>query len=336
MHVAARSSSNTVNVWSLGNVTDVIRLHHDGIVQSIAFSLDGRRLCTGTRNGGVYVWEYPSGKLLRDIKAAGPVLGIACGASGEAIAAAGTREVQVWGPTPAQRGSLSHEFPVRMAVLSPDGRYLATAGGGHAQIWKTQGWNLVARLEHQDEVQAIVFHPWRPLLATASNDRTARIWDLASGGESARVAHQGPVEDVNFGDDGRRLVSASDDHSARVVDVPAEMALPWETGKPTAADFDARGERIATGDSSGAMRLWNVADRKLLLTTEVFQKQEITAIRFSPDERYLAVATRSGAAGIVDVASGRAVSHFDYGQWIKSIAWIRASAGHSPERLMAR
>lgn len=61
MHSAARSSSNTVNVWGLGNVTDMIRLHQDGIVQSIVFSLDGRRLCTGTRNGGVYVWEYPSG-----------------------------------------------------------------------------------------------------------------------------------------------------------------------------------------------------------------------------------------------------------------------------------
>jgi WD40 repeat protein len=321
-HVAARSSTNTVNVWSLGDASDGIRLRHDGIVQSIAFSLDGSRLCTGTRNGEVYIWEWPSGKLLRDMKAAGPVFGIACGASGEAIAAVGSREVPVWGSTPAQTTTLSHEFPVRTAVLSPDGQYLATAGGGgHAVIWKTQGWKRVARLEHQDEIQAIVFHPSRPLLATASSDRTARIWDLASGSELVRVVHQGLVDDVSFSGDGRRMVTASDEHSARVVEVPAEIPWEtgWETGKPTAADFDAQGKRIATGDFNGAVRLWNIAHRELLLNADVFQKREITAIRFSPDERYLSVGTRSGAVAIVDVASGKTVAHFDHGQSVKSI-----------------
>jgi WD40 repeat protein len=249
----------------------------------------------------------------------GPVFGVACGASGEVVAAEGNRGVQVWGSTPAGTRTLSPEFPVRMATFSPDGQFLATAGENRAKVWKTQSWSPVARLEHQDEIQAIVFHPRRPLLATASNDRTARIWDIASGSEVARIAHQEAVVDVNFDGDGRRMVSASDDHSARVVEVAPDSALPWESGTPTAADFDARGERIASGDSYGSVRVWNVSSRELLQTADLFHNQRITAVRFSSDERYLAVGSLPGAASVVDLSSGKQVSHFDHGARVKSI-----------------
>jgi WD40 repeat protein len=318
-HLAARSSSPTVNIWSLRDAHETVSLPHGGIVQSIAFTPDGRQLCAGTRNSLVYMWNWSSGELLRQMKAAGPVYGIACGASGEVVAGVGNREVQLWGSTPAQTGILQHQFPVRMVAFSPDGQYLATAGENHAEVWKTQGWSPIARLEHQNNIEAIVFHPRRPLLATASDDRTARIWDIASGTEAARITHQEAVLDANFDRDGRRMVTASIDHSARIVEVPVDSALPWEGGKPTAADFDTRGERIATGDFYGSVRVWNVQSRQLVQTVAVFNNQEITAVRFSPDERYLAVGARSGAASIVDVSTGKQVSHFDHGARVKSI-----------------
>lgn len=318
-YLAARSSSSTVNIWSLRDARKTVRLPHGGIVQSIAFTPDGRQLCAGTRNNLVYVWNWSSGKLLRQMKAEGPVYGIACGASGEVVACAGNREVQVWGRTPVQTGILQHQFSVRMVAFSPDGQYLATAGGNRAEVWKTRGWTRIARLEHQSNIEAIVFHPRRPLLATASDDRTARIWDIPSGSEVARVTHEEAVLDINFARDGRYMVTASVDHSARVVEVPVDSALPWESGKPTAVDFDARGERIATGDFYGSVRVWNVQSRQLVQTAAVFPNQEITAARFSPDERYLAVGARSGAASILDLSSGKQVSHFDHGARVKSI-----------------
>jgi WD40 repeat protein len=324
-HVAARSSSSTVNIWSLRDTRETVSLTHGGIVQSIAFTPDDRQLCVGTRNNLVYVWNWSSGKLLQQMKAEGPVYGIACGASGEVVAAVGNREVQVWGRTPAQTGILPYQYSVRMVAFSPDSQYLATAGEHRVEVWKTQGWSRIAQLEHQNTIEAIVFHPRRPLLATASDDRTARIWDIPSGSEVARVSHQEAVLDVNFDREGRRMVTASNDHSARIVEVPADSALAWESGKPTAADFDALGERIATGDFYGSVRLWNVQSRQLVRTVVVFKNQEITAVRFSPDERYLAVGARSGAASIVDLSSGQQVSHFDHGAWVKSIVM---EAGH--------
>jgi WD40 repeat protein len=333
-YLAARSTAPTVNVWSLRDSREAGRLSHEGVVQSIAFSLDGRRLCTGTKNNLVYLWDWPSGKFLRQLKAAGTVWGLACGASGEVVAGVGAREVQVWGSTAAETGVLPHQFPVRMVAFSRDGQYLATAGENFAQVWKREGWSPVARLEHQDNVEAILFHPRRPLLVTASDDRTARIWDIATGSELARVAHQEAVVDVNFDGDGGRMITTSNDHSARVVNVPAERAFPWEAGKPTAADFDTRGERVATGDFYGSVRLWNVPSRQAISTAAIFPGQEITAIRFSPDERYLAVGTRRGAAAVMELSSWTVVSRFDHGAKAKGLERVKSIAMDAASHLI--
>ena len=53
-------------------------------------------------------------------------------------------------------------------VFSPDGQVLATASEDKtARLWDRQGQEL-ARLNHEDEVKAVVFSPDGQVLATAS------------------------------------------------------------------------------------------------------------------------------------------------------------------------
>ena len=319
-YVAARSSSSTVNLWSVPDGQEIARLPHGGVVQSISLTPDGQQLCAGTRNGSVYVWAWSSRQLLRQMNAGGPVLGIACGASGRVVAGIGKREVPVWGDNPAESGTLQDQHSVDTVTFSPDGRYLATAGGYQAEVWKTDGWSVIARLEHQNNIEAMVFHPQQPLLATASDDRTARIWNIESGSEVRRVSHLEPVLDVNFNRRGQRVVTASVDHSAQVVEVEADPDFPWENGKPTAADFTRDGQYIATGDLYGSVRIWNLLNRQLMAEISVFNNEEITALRFSPDERYLAAASRPGTVSVMDASSRAQLFRASHGAKINSIA----------------
>jgi len=326
-YFAARSMSSTVKIWAAADASEIAALRHGGIVQSISFTRDGLKLCAGTKNGLVDLWDLSSRRVLRQMNAEGRVGSIACGISGQVVAATGKREVHIWGAKPDEDFVLQDQHAVTMVLFSRDERYLGTAGENRAEVLETHSWTPVARLAHQNNIEALVFHPQQLIVATASDDRTARVWDIRSGTEIARIAHQEPVLDVNFDGSGRHLVTASEDKSARVVEIKSYSGLPWETGKPTAMDFGAN-RYVATGDIEGAVKVWDRQTRDPVSAISVSNKDEITALRLSPDERHVAAATRSGAVFVWDVSTGAPLFAATHGAKVNAIA-VEADKGRT-------
>jgi WD40 repeat protein len=69
-------------------------------------------------------------------------------------------------------------------------------------------------MSHDAPVWAVAFSPDGHLLATASEDQTARVWDAASGQERARIRHHAAVAAVAFSPDGRLLATGGFDAAA--------------------------------------------------------------------------------------------------------------------------
>jgi WD40 repeat protein len=107
-------------------------------VTSLAFTPDGARLATGSKDGTARIWDAASGQELRKLNHGGVsfVLGVAFSPDGRWLATACDKwAVRIWDIASGQRVLDLIIHKIFGVAFSPDGRWLATAGkDGTARI----------------------------------------------------------------------------------------------------------------------------------------------------------------------------------------------------------
>jgi WD40 repeat protein len=76
---------------------------------------------------------------------------------------------------------------------------------------------------------------------------------------------------------------------------------------PTALVFSPNQRRVASGDTNGVVKLWNVSDGRLIRT--IPHPQQVTAVAFTPDGRRLI--TAAGTIRSWDAETGRLIHNFE-------------------------
>lgn len=209
-----------------------VEVHRRGI-RSLAFSPDGARVLTASRDGLARVLDARTGALLLALPREGPIgrsiTRAVFDAAGERIAlAASDDRVRVYGRdggllhelAGAESGGRSfkvHSTTVRDVAFSPDGRYLI-AGDDEGQVVR---WDLALPgqaivIGHHDlgveQVRVSAGterrHP-APLVLTASLDKSARLWDLDTGRALAVLSHDAEVSGASLGAGGQRIMTWS-------------------------------------------------------------------------------------------------------------------------------
>ncbi len=85
--------------------------------------------------------------------------------------------------------------------------------------------------------------------------------------------------------------------------------------------FSPDGKLLTTGDASGEIRLWQVADGKQLLTCKGHTGW-VRSIAFSPDGKILASASSDQTVRLWDVQTGKCLSTLQgHTQWVRSVAF---------------
>ncbi|HEX3764726.1 MAG TPA: TIR domain-containing protein, partial [Kofleriaceae bacterium] len=252
---------------------------HTAAVVAAAFSPDGHRAVTASRDHTARIWNIDTGREL----------------------------------TPP----LVHGELVRVAAFSPDGTRVVTASSdGTARVWDASTGApvtppLAAGPSH-DALRPMMWHaafsPDGTRVVTASNDWTAQVWDAATGARvTPPLRHDHVVVSATFSRDGTRVITASWDRTAAIWDAATGAALQRFQANTDLGDAELSpdGTRVVT---SGGMypQLWDAATGEEL---DALQSPRhwgsVRAVAFSPDGSQLLTASDDQTVRFWDARQGQ-------------------------------
>jgi len=287
---------------------------HTNWVQSVAFSLDGQRLASGSEDQTVKIWDSVTGKELFSLKGHdGPVTSVAFSPDGQRLASASSdRMVKIWDSATGKElfALKGHTDLVTSVAFSPDGQRLASASWDKTvKIWDSaSGKELFTLKGHAAGVTSVAFSPDGQRLASGSLDKTVKIWNSASGKELFTLkGHAAGVTSVAFSPDGQRLASGSWDQTMKIWDSAASkelFSLKGHSDVVTSVAFSPDGQRLASGSGDSTVKIWDSASGKELFALKGHQGP-VWSMAFSPDGQRLALGGREKAVKIWDSATGK-------------------------------
>ncbi|KAH7918878.1 WD40 repeat-like protein [Leucogyrophana mollusca] len=292
---------------------------HNGIIWSLAYFPDGRRIASGSSDRTVRIWNMGSGQqegesLIHD---AG-VNGIAISPDGRNIASRVVgRGVVVWDV--ARREKVHEvEIPkddiVKSLTLpveySPDGRWIGAASllGDKIHLWNSDADNLVREPTCLESVQCLAFSPNGSEIATGSRDGSFHVCDVLTGKVLVGPVkgHTKFVASLVYSPDGRLIITGSWDQSVRVWDAKTgqEVGQPMLEHKHyvTCLAVAVDGRSIVSGSFDNTVRVWDIETR-LQIGEPLGVEHGILSVAFSPDGRFVVGGSYDGIVQLWDIES---------------------------------
>lgn len=179
----------------------------------------------------------------------------------------------------------------------------------------------IASIDHGSPVNAVAFSPDGTLLATGSEDGSARLIRTADGSEVMRVAHAARVNTVAFSRDSSLLATASSDGSARLIktkDGGEVMRVAYDVVVDSVA-LSPDGILVAIASRDGIARLVNLKGGNEV--ARIHHDGWVTAVAFSPDGTLLATASSDGSARLTRTTDGSQISRFEHNDAVYAVAF---------------
>ena len=176
------------------------------------FSPDGRRFVAGANDGRLSVWDVATGEHALSL---GPVredrfkfVGYSPDGTRIGTTQVNLGDAQLWDAHSGQPVGPVHRFAggLGTATFSGDGRCFVVCPVARAPVGYDRDGTQVLELDLLEGVRSVRFSSDDRLIATTSNDTTARIWDAVTGLRlSDPMTHFGRVVTSEFSPDGRFL-----------------------------------------------------------------------------------------------------------------------------------
>ncbi len=292
------SEDRTVRVWDAQSGQQKMVLTHTDIVNSAAYSPDGRWIVTASNDGTARVWDAQSGQQKMVLRGhTNAVISAAYSPDGRRIVTASwDKTARVW---EAASGQQKMVLQGHLAVYSPDGQWIVTASGdGTARVWDAASGQQKRVLKgHTESVRSVAYSPDGQWIVTASNDGTARVWEAASGQQKMVLQHPDDfaVESIAYSPDGQWIVTTSSSWAARIV-------LVWDAGNGQRKMELSGGTPAYSPDgrwfvtAGGTAQVWDAQSGQQKMELE--HTSGVLSAAYSPDGRWIVTTSADGTARV--------------------------------------
>lgn len=265
-HIFAAASP--LAIWKVGHEKPLWKPAGFVEVEVLAFSADGSLLALGYGDGTVSLWDVKA----EDEK----------------------HKLQV------------DEQSVKSLAFSPNGKLLVTSGyDSQLKLWDVDSGEKVRSIPVPQESQDRALHvaisaDGNTLVSAGVIDKTVRLWDVATGESKGELneKEQEPrlvgARSATFSPDGKFVATADTtleiENAVMLWTVGTrklQAVLRHETGVESVA-FSADSQLLASLDMEYKVRIWRVADHKLVQTLEPPDSQQVNGVAWSPDGKHLA------------------------------------------------
>ncbi len=228
--VVTGSWDQSLKFWdvSTGQSRQRIPEAHNGYINSVDFSHDGKHLVTGGDDGVAIIWDYANAKKVRTLE--------------------------------------GHRSGVNLAIYSPDDKVILTASRDRTlRLWNANNGDLIQEFAdgHEWAVLSAGFSPDGARIVSGSEDNKAVLWDAMTGEQIAQIkGHTAAVTSVAFSNDGQRILTASRDNTAKLWDASPGyegqeiLTLKNHQQEVTAVDFSPSSLQVLTGSRDGTAIIW--------------------------------------------------------------------------------
>ncbi|MEG5104709.1 TIR domain-containing protein, partial [Microcoleus sp. AT13-A5] len=289
---------------------------HEGSVLSVALSLDGKTIVSGSQDGTVRLWDTSGKAIGQPFKGhEGSVLSVALSLDGKTIVTGGgDGTVRLWDTSGKAIGQpfKGHKGEVNSVAFSPDGKTIVSGSSDKTvRLWDTSGKAIGQPFKgHENTVKSVAFSPNGKTIISGSWDKTVRLWDTSGKaiGQPFK-GHEGGVSSVAFSPNGKTIVSGSWwDKTVRLWDTSGKAIGQSFKGHENAVNsvaFSPDGKTIVSGSWDKTVRLWDTSGKAI---GQPFKGHEdwVNSVAFSPDGKTIVSASNDKTVRLWDT-SGKAI-----------------------------
>jgi len=307
---------NFTKLWDAASGRDQLQFSgHTEEIMCVAFSQDGQRVVTGSRDQTAKVWDAVSGQELLSLKGhSHAIQSAAYSPDGQRIVTGSVDQTaKVWDAVSGREllTLKGHSGAIESVALSPDGRRIVTA----SQDKTVKVWDAVGTREmftfggHNGQIWGVAFSPDGQRIVAGNLNTTASVWDAATGHEvlTLKGGHTAPIFSVAFSPEGQRIVTGGWDGTAKIWDAATGremLPLRGHTAPIESVAFSRDGHRVVTSSRDKTAIVWEADSGKELLRLKGHSGW-VKEATFSPNGRWIVTGSEDATAKLWETATGR-------------------------------
>ncbi|WP_413165239.1 AAA-like domain-containing protein [Capilliphycus salinus ALCB114379] len=303
--MASVSADKTVRLWTTEGTELRTFKGHQSTVRAVAFAEYDRTLISAGDDQKIIFWKNKNlfSRLFQGHK--GSIWQVNFSHNGEILASSSSdNTVKLW----SDNGILKETIEGRRISIQSTQNYTSGLEYLHA-IGKVDGtiefWSSGQLINsfpaHSSQIWDLSWSYNSQILASSSDDKTAKLWNIDGSLIATLVGHTARVYRVDLTPDNQTVVTVSEDGTAKLWKTDGTLVKTLNAHKNSTfgLDISPDGEIIATASVDDAVKLWNLDGT--LLQTFKGECRGITSVNFSPDGQTLAVSCGDGSVKVLKI-----------------------------------